>query len=650
VGYQLGVDLGTTYTAAAVCRDGRPEIVTLGNRTAAVPSVILLREDETILVGEAASRRGVSQPDRVAREFKRRLGDTTPLFLGGVPYSAEALMGKLMAWVAAEVASREGAAPDLVAISHPANWGPYKIDLLRNAVQLADLGEVVLLTEPQAAAVSYASQERVEVGSTVAVYDLGGGTFDAAVLRKTAHGFEHLGHPEGIERMGGIDFDAAVFAHVQRVLGGSLEQLDTDDPTVLGALARLRADCAEAKEALSVDSDTSIPVLLPNVQTEVRITRGEFESMVRPSVGDSVDALRRALRSAQVEPADVSVVLLVGGSSRIPLVAQLVSAELGRPVAVDAHPKHSVALGAALAAAGGANAHAPTAAPPPAATPAATPATPLPAPAAPAPPQPAPLLDKPLAPEPPRPSVPDADLPPTQAHRVVAPPRAAPTAPPPSPPASPPPPPPPPPPAALPTTPPPPPAAMPPAAMPASPPPASRPPATPPPWATGAAAAPAPAASAPPPRPVPQRAATRKGPPVGVILLGIVAVITVAVAGYLVLTRDSGGASLPADCRDAADFVCITEPPTIDGDVLSVPFSTQATLSETGTKVVFFWRDGQQISADTASEFEVYVGGSPARFPVADLPADGTQICAVLANADLTEQVGDGNCQDLPDR
>ena len=225
MGYQLGVDLGTTYTAAAVCRDGRPEIVTLGNRTAAVPSVILLREDETILVGEAASRRGVSQPDRVAREFKRRLGDTTPLFLGGVPYSAEALMGKLMAWVAAEVASREGAAPDLVAISHPANWGPYKIDLLRNAVQLADLGEVVLLTEPQAAAVSYASQERVEVGSTVAVYDLGGGTFDAAVLRKTAHGFEHLGHPEGIERMGGIDFDAAVFAHVQRVLGGSLEQL-----------------------------------------------------------------------------------------------------------------------------------------------------------------------------------------------------------------------------------------------------------------------------------------------------------------------------------------------------------------------------------------------------------------------------------------
>ena len=374
MGYQLGVDLGTTYTAAAVCRDGHAEIVSLGNRTAAVPSVILLREDETILVGEAASRRGISQPDRVAREFKRRLGDTTPLFLGGVPYSAEALMGKLLAWVVAEVTAREGAPPDRVAVVHPANWGPYKIDLLRGAVRLADLGATVFLTEPQAAAVSYASQERVEPGSVVAVYDLGGGTFDAALLRKTAHGFEHLGQPEGIERLGGIDFDAAVFAHVQRVLGGSLDDLDVDDPTVLAALARLRSDCSEAKEALSVDSDTSLPVLLPNVSTEVRLTRGEFESMIRPALGDSLDALRRALRSAEVSVDEVSVVLLVGGSSRIPLVAQLVSAELGRPVAVDAHPKHAVALGAALAAAGG-----PVSAPSSATAPPSAPAAPPPA-------------------------------------------------------------------------------------------------------------------------------------------------------------------------------------------------------------------------------------------------------------------------------
>jgi actin-like ATPase involved in cell morphogenesis len=351
VGYALGIDLGTTYTAAATFRDGRVEIANLGNRAAAIPSVVLLREDETVLTGEAADRRGLSEPERVAREFKRRLGDTTPIFVGGVPYSAEALMARLLRSVSDEVVSREGGKPDAIAISHPANWGPYKTDLLSQAVRLAELPGATLLTEPQAAALHYASTERVEAGQVIAVYDLGGGTFDAAVLRKTGDGFEVLGEPEGIERLGGIDFDAAVFAHVARALDGALDQLDEDDPAALAAVARLRQECVEAKEALSTDTDVSIPVLLPNMQTEVRLTRTEFEAMVRPALSDSIDALRRAMRSASIEPADLEAVVLIGGSSRIPLVSQLVSGEVGRPVAIDTHPKHAVALGAARRAA-----------------------------------------------------------------------------------------------------------------------------------------------------------------------------------------------------------------------------------------------------------------------------------------------------------
>jgi actin-like ATPase involved in cell morphogenesis len=362
MGYVLGIDLGTTYTAAAVRRDGRSHVVDLGTRLSAVPSVVLLREDETILTGEAAQRRALTEPDRVAREFKRRVGDPTPLLLGGAPVSVEALMAKLLRWVVDTVAEREGGPPDAVAISHPANWGAFKVDVLHQAVRMADLGAATLLTEPEAAAIHYASQERVEPSTTVAVYDLGGGTFDAAVLRKVADGWEILGQPEGIDRLGGIDFDAAVFAHVQRSLAGKLEELDPDDPAAQAAVARLRDECVAAKEALSADTDVSIPVLLPNVQTEVRLTRAEFEAMIRPSLADSIDALRRALRSAGVEAADVSIVLLVGGSSRVPLVAQLVGAELGRPVALDVHPKHAVSLGAALAADPGAVA-APPAAP-----------------------------------------------------------------------------------------------------------------------------------------------------------------------------------------------------------------------------------------------------------------------------------------------
>jgi actin-like ATPase involved in cell morphogenesis len=351
--YALGIDLGTTFTAAATWRDGHAEIASLGSRAAVIPSVVLLRADETVLTGETANRRGLTEPHRVSREFKRRLGDTTPILLGGTPYSADALMGKLLRAVIDEVTGREGGQPSRICVSHPANWGPYKKDLLQQAVRMAGIDvPVTFTTEPEAAAVFYALQQRVDPGAVVAVYDLGGGTFDAAVLRKTSHGFEILGQPEGIERLGGVDFDAAVFSHVSRSLGGKLEELDEDDPTAVAAVARLREECVSAKEALSSDTDASIPVLLPNLSTEIRITRAELEAMVRPTLHSSIEALRRALRSAGVTADQLHSVLLVGGSSRMPLVAQLVGAELGRPVAVDAHPKHAVALGAAWLASG----------------------------------------------------------------------------------------------------------------------------------------------------------------------------------------------------------------------------------------------------------------------------------------------------------
>jgi molecular chaperone DnaK len=349
--YYLGIDIGTTYTAAAVWRDGRFDIASLGNRAPTIPSVVLLRDDQTVLTGEAAVRRAATEPGRVAREFKRRIGDPTPIIVGGTPYSADALVAKLLRSVVDQVSEVEGGPPAGIAVSHPANWGSYKLDLLRQSISLADLDDVATVTEPEAAAIHYASLERVEPGSIIAVYDLGGGTFDAAVLRKTVGGWEILGSPEGIERLGGVDFDAAVFHHVSRAIGGVIDDLDPDDPTAQAAVARLRQECVDAKEALSSDSDVSIPVLLPNLQTEVRLTRSEYEQMVRPALADTITAMNRALRSAEVKPDDVTAVLLVGGSSRTPLVAELVSSVLGRPVAVDAHPKYGVALGAAITAA-----------------------------------------------------------------------------------------------------------------------------------------------------------------------------------------------------------------------------------------------------------------------------------------------------------
>lgn len=351
--YILGIDVGTTYSAAAVCRDGRSQIVSVGTRTAAIPSVVVLHPHGEVLVGEAAERRSLSEPTRTAREFKRRLGDPVPILLGGEPYAAEVLMGHVVRHLVERVVELEGAAPAFTMMSHPANYGDFKVGLLREAVRVADVGEVRFITEPEAAAVHYASLARVAEGEVVAVYDFGGGTLDAAVVRNTSGRFTLIGTPEGMERLGGIDFDQAVFAHVVDSLGGLLEELDPADPASVTAVGRMREDCRQAKEALSTDTDVTIPVLLPNAQTEVRLTRPEFEAMIRPRLTETTDALARTVQSAGLTMADVSRVLLVGGSSRIPLVAEVVREATGRDVAVDAHPKHAIAVGAA--AAGGAD-------------------------------------------------------------------------------------------------------------------------------------------------------------------------------------------------------------------------------------------------------------------------------------------------------
>ncbi|MGH3606396.1 MAG: Hsp70 family protein, partial [Pseudonocardiaceae bacterium] len=353
--YWLGIDVGTAFTAAAICRQsgglsGVPEVVALGTRSTAVSSVLYLAPDGQVVVGEAAERRAVTDPDRVVREFKRRIGDEVPMVIGGRPHSAPEIAAMVLGWVIERVAAREGGPATGIVVTHPAGWGPYKISTMTAALRAAGLTSITFRTEPEAAAASYALAQRIEPGSTIAVYDLGGGTFDAAVVRKTGPAtLQVLGVPQGLEALGGADFDDAIMRHVLAAVP-ALTQLDPDDPATLAATAALRRDCTEAKEALSSDTEVTIPVLAPGVQTQVRLIRAEFEDMIRPQVEQTVEALRRALRSAGVEPDDLDTVLLVGGSSRVPLVAQLVSAELGRPVAIDADPKAAIALGAALAA------------------------------------------------------------------------------------------------------------------------------------------------------------------------------------------------------------------------------------------------------------------------------------------------------------
>jgi molecular chaperone DnaK len=351
VNYPLGVDVGTTYTAAALWRQGRVQTVSLGNRADAIPSVLFAREDGTLLVGEAAARRGIAEPDRQASEFKRRMGDDVPILVGGRGFSAPELTGRVLAWVVERVSEAQGGPPSHVVLTCPASWGEFRRGLLTSAAMAAGLRNVGLLAEPVAAATWYAAQERVEPGSLIGIYDFGGGTFDASVVRKTPTGMEIFGEPGGDDSIGGIDFDHALFRHVLTAAGLAPGSYDETDPSMASALAQLLAGVVDAKEALSADTEVVVPVVLPGVTRQVLITRADFEDLIRAKVAGTVGVFEQVVRRAGVDPAALHAVLLVGGSSRIPLVGRLLARELGIRVALDAHPKYTVSLGAAIAAA-----------------------------------------------------------------------------------------------------------------------------------------------------------------------------------------------------------------------------------------------------------------------------------------------------------
>ncbi len=349
--YALGIDLGTTFSAAAVATEGRVEVINLGTRSAQIPSVVFIAPNGEALVGDTAEGRAATDPTRVAREFKRRLGDTTPLFLGGAPFSAEVLSAELLGAIYRRVCERTGGTPTHVVVTHPAAYSQYRLDLLRSAIIQAGIGPADLVAEPTAAALHYAATATVAVDEVVAVYDFGGGTFDTTLLRRTAGGFDLIGEAQGLERLGGVDFDAAVLQYINDQLGGKLNELDPSDPTVAAQLARIRSDARSAKEALSETTTTSVPIVLPGLSLQVQITRHDLEAMVRPRLAETVQALNRAAASAGITIDQIGRILLVGGSSRIPLIRQQIAITTGRPVTADIDPEFAVALGAAREAA-----------------------------------------------------------------------------------------------------------------------------------------------------------------------------------------------------------------------------------------------------------------------------------------------------------
>jgi actin-like ATPase involved in cell morphogenesis len=347
----LSVDLGTSNTVAVLSAHGMPPRVVEVDGSANMPSAVFATEDGTIMVGRDAERRARLDPTRFEPNPKRRIDEQTLLLGTDVVPVNEALAAILRRVL--EETSRQlgGEQPDELRLTHPAQWGPVRRNVLLSAARLAGAGpNVLLVPEPVAAAAHFASfpGKARAPGQALAVYDLGAGTFDVAVVGATQTGFTVLAE-DGLSDLGGLDVDQALMVHVGREVSHSDPQrwqrlLRPESTADRRTRRALQEDVRSAKESLSRHPQTEVP--MPEPFKDVLVTRGELEGLVRPAMLRSVELLSRTLRSSGLTPDRLAGIYLVGGSSRLPLVGAMIAEKLGVvPGSLD-QPETAVALGA----------------------------------------------------------------------------------------------------------------------------------------------------------------------------------------------------------------------------------------------------------------------------------------------------------------
>jgi hypothetical protein len=352
-GWTLAIDFGTSYTAAAVAENGRVDALEI-NGERRIPSVVFLNEDGTLAVGELALNRAALAPERVERTPKAYLEEGEPeIILGDQPLKVTTLVGRIYHEVLQEaLRQHNGRPPDRVTLTHPASWSKARLDLLVASAKEGGIHDPVLVSEPEAAALHLSSErsggQPVPEGGCVLVYDLGGGTFDTAALRRTGDRFELIGKPGGDERIGGVRFDDLLYRKLGETAfepGEWKAMSESDEREWLRANFHFRDEVRKAKEAVSQAPSYAFYVPAP-IGRDVQVTREEFEELVREHIRRTLDLLEATLKDAGLETSSLAALYLVGGSSRIPMVAHEVRSRFGR-ADTKGEPKAVVALGAA---------------------------------------------------------------------------------------------------------------------------------------------------------------------------------------------------------------------------------------------------------------------------------------------------------------
>jgi actin-like ATPase involved in cell morphogenesis len=347
----LSVDLGTSNTVAVLSAHGRPPRVIDIDGASMIPSAVFATDDGTLVAGREAERRARLDPARFEPNPKRRVDEGTLLLGDKVIPVTDALAAVLRKVITETTRQLDGSAPEEVRLTHPAQWGPVRRNVLLSAARQAGMGSnLVLVPEPVAAAAHFASfpGRALTPGQALAVYDLGAGTFDVAVVGATQNGYVVLAEA-GLPDLGGLDVDQALLQHVGKQVASRdpelWQRLQVPSSAVDRRAARaLREDVRAAKEALSSHPQTDLP--LPEPFDDVMVTRAELESLIRPNLVRSVELLASTIRTTGMTPDRLVGIYLVGGSSRIPLIATLISEQLRVvPTSLD-QPETAVALGA----------------------------------------------------------------------------------------------------------------------------------------------------------------------------------------------------------------------------------------------------------------------------------------------------------------
>ena len=347
----VGIDLGTTNSEIAVVREGRVEMIPVSADGPILPSVVGIGPAGDLLVGAEAKNQAILFPEKTVQSIKRRMGENGTVPLGEKHYSPQEISAMILSRLRQAAESHLNAPVRKAVITVPAFFSDAQRQATREAGEIAGLEVVRILNEPTAAALAY--EKRAEYARKVVVYDLGGGTFDVSVAN-IENGVVEILASHGNNHLGGDDFDRKILLHLEAHIR-STHGVDLSENKVVQS--RLRRAAEEVKRQLSdrpfgtvseefLFEKDGLPVHLT-----LEISRREYEEMIADYIEETIVAVRVALSNAALTASNIDEILLVGGSTRTPLVSRRLQEAFGREPRFEVHPDLCVAMGAAIQAA-----------------------------------------------------------------------------------------------------------------------------------------------------------------------------------------------------------------------------------------------------------------------------------------------------------